>query len=181
MELEIKNVFDHEFEDMEKVVNLNNSAFPEDERMDIELFVKRSKTHQVEFYAVYKDGVFVGFFNLMIYKSIAYVMFLAVEENMRNLGLGTEILKLIAKKYSEYQIVLDLEVQDENAQNSIQRQKRKAFYLRNKFVETGYILEYDDVKLELLCFNSNEFKSDEFTSLMNSVSNEYFRPVVYKK
>lgn len=180
MELQIKEVLKEGFEDLDKVDRLNRASFPDDERMDIDLIVDRSKIQKVDFYAVYLDEEFVGFFNTMVYKHTAYVLFLAVEENKRDLGIGSEILKLIAKIYEGYQVVLDLEVQDENADNASQRIRRKKFYLRNGYVETGYILEYEDVKLELLCYNTNTFDAAEYQELMNKVSNEHFRPNVYK-
>lgn len=183
MKLEIKDVFEKNFKDIDKVDRLNRAAFPDEERMDVEDLLDRKKIINVEFFAVYDNNEFIGFFNTMIFKNTAYVLFLAVEEDKRSRGYGSEILKLILEKYKDYQVILDLEVQDETAENAEQRKSRKAFYLRNGYVETGYVLEYGEVKLELLS-NVNakiEFNIDEYLELMICVTTDSFKPKISRK
>lgn len=49
------------------------------------------------------------------------------------------------KQYAGYQIVLDMEAIDDEAENIEQRKARKSFYLCNGYHETGYYLDYNDL------------------------------------
>ena len=50
-------------------------------------------------------------------------------------------LELISQRYPDNRIILDIEAEDPTAPNCEQRIKRKAFYERNGYTESG--IEYD--------------------------------------
>ena len=45
-------------------------------------------------------------------------------------------------EYPQKKQVVDFEMLDETAENSRQREKRRNFYLRNGYKETGFFLSY---------------------------------------
>ena len=57
---------------------------------------------------------------------------------------------------------------DEHADNSQQRKKRKEFYLRNGFHETGYYLMFHQILMEIVC-NKDELDVSGFQELLNKM------------
>ncbi len=53
--------------------------------------------------------------------------------------------------YPGLQLVLDFEVIDEQAENNTQRVRRKNFYLKNGFHETGHYTMLRDDRFEVVC------------------------------
>lgn len=161
MSLFIKK-FNYDFKDMEVFEKLNNSAFPQEERIEIKEMLELIKDKKIEVSAIYDADTFIGFYALVVQKPIAYIFFLAIDSTKRSQGYGTKALALMKEQYSDYQIVLDMESIEETAENIIQRKSRKKFYLRNGYYETGFYMKYNGLTMEILCnnpiFNSNDFK-----------------------
>jgi len=44
---------------------------------------------------------------------------------------------------------------DNKANNAIQREKRRLFYIKNGYKQTEYYLSYFNVDYEILCMNDN--------------------------
>lgn len=154
-----------DFSDMKQLQQVNNEAFPAEERIPLKLLVEASETEPIDLLAIYDDDLFVGFLTLIIKKPCAYICFFAIDGANRSKGYGGQTLNLIKELYSDYQIVLDLERLDENAPNNAQRISRKKFYLRNGFYETGYVLDYLGMSFEVLC---SEKKFDKGSFLPNT-------------
>ena len=64
---------------------------------------------------------------------------------------------------------------DNTADNNKQRIKRKEFYLRNGYKETGLFLSYLGVDYEVMCMD-DEFHVEEFKELMKTIQVEGFNP-----
>ena len=69
----------------------------------------------------YDEDTLIGLSYVFIHKDIAYLGYLAVEENLRNQGYGSKILQAIRKELSDCRIVIDIEVVDKNAENYEER------------------------------------------------------------
>lgn len=164
MSLKIQKI-DSGFRDMKKLEQLNQEAFPDEERMPVSEMIELAENNKIELTAIYAEEVFVGFYALTFRKNTGYVLFLAVCPELRSCGYGGEALAMMKKQYSGCQIVLDMERIDESADNAEQRKSRKRFYLKNGFYETGYLVEYKGLQMEVLC-SGPEFYKEEFQSLL---------------
>lgn len=60
-------------------------------------------------------------------------------------------LQLLQKQYPHCILLADIEKEDFAAANIGQRKRRKQFYKRNGFLETGWNLFYMNTEFELLC------------------------------
>lgn len=178
MNLQTKNITS-DFEDMELLRRLNNEAFPTEERIETGRLITMGMTGRVRLTAVYDNGLFVGFYVVRVQEPVVYIFFIAIDGAMRSKGYGSEILSLIRKSYSDSQIVLDLERQDETAPNHEQRKARKKFYLRNGFKETGYFMTYDGMVFEIMC-SSAWFDKDGFLFLLDQIKTEKFQPRLFQ-
>ena len=66
--------------------------------------------------------------------------------------MGSQALKLLADIYPEQYIFLEIEPENEKASNALQRIRRKKFYLRCGFQETGILWDMYGVPMEVLCY-----------------------------
>ena len=68
-----------------------------------------------------------AFYALSVRKPTAYVFFLAIDSSKRSRGYGDKALALMKKQYAGYQIVLDMEAIDDEAENIGDVKHVKAF------------------------------------------------------
>ena len=71
-------------------------------------------------------------------------------------------------------------MQDEAASNNEQRIKRRKFYLKNGYKETGLFLSYLGVDYEVFCMDS-DFEQQEFKDMMKEIRVEGFEPEFFNK
>ena len=69
---------------------------------------------------------------------------------------------------------------DQTAANHEQREKRREFYLRNGYKETGLFLTYLDVDYEVFCMDE-EFDPDAFKAMMKTIRVDGFHPRYFYK
>lgn len=168
------------FQDLEKLEVLNQEAFPEEERMPIQEMIDLSERGKIEVWAFYDGQQFIGFYAVAVRKPVGYILFFAVSRKHRSKGYGGKALALMEKQYSDCQIVLDMEPVEAAAVNLGQRVSRKSFYLRNGFYETGYLMGYKGLKMEILC-NQDSFRKTDFEALLKNLKIREIPFQIWKK
>lgn len=78
---------------------------------------------------------FGGFTYVVTYKKLVYIFFLAVVPERRGEGVGSAILTLLKEKYAGYNLLLAREQIEEDAENYVERVKRREFYMKNGFTD----------------------------------------------
>ena len=128
-------------ENFSLVKALYESAFPENERVDLEkiLYVSNTIDCGIEILAIFDDNIFVGFIITMSVNEITHVLYFAVDDKLRSSGYGSKILKLIHDNNQDKIFMLDVEKPKSKSSNNEQREKRIKFYSKN-----GYLL--NDIK-----------------------------------
>lgn len=91
------------------------------------------------------------------------MMFFAVDEALRSKGYGSLILQQLKNKYPDKKIIISIEPCDDNASDIDLRKRRKSFYMRNGYNETGYTMKLNGVVQEIIITNG-EFVKREFYS-----------------
>lgn len=130
---------------------INNEAFPPSERISMEdIFCLASDT-DTDVLGIYDGDLPVGFTVLVKNNVCGYVYFLAINSRFRSGGYGSAAIQKLLSTYTDLQIVLDFEEVDENAENYEQRARRKKFYLRNGFYETGRYTRIYEERFEVVC------------------------------
>ncbi|MCD7949514.1 MAG: GNAT family N-acetyltransferase [Erysipelotrichaceae bacterium] len=147
---------DKNYPNLNDIKQLYHEAFPRNERAPFRSLMKRLN-QQTDFLAFYDEDLFVGFTYLVTMHDLTYLFYFVVDEPLRNKGYGSTILTYLEKHYAC--IFIDIEVIDANAPNYNQRLRRKEFYLRNGFKETGLGYSFFKVDYEILAcgegFNSH--------------------------
>jgi len=116
--------------------------------------------------ACYIDDVFAGFYSAVKSNKIISILYLAIEENMRDKGIGTIILSEIKHRHKEKIIILDVESPKDDADNESQRLSRKHFYYKNGFIDTGITYIWKDVEYQIMSYNGT-ITNKEYKNFFN--------------
>ncbi len=130
---------------------INNEAFPISERMSFDEIFDFSLDTNTDVLGIYDDENPVGFAVLLKNEECGYIYFIAIDNCRRGKGYGSTTMQMMMEHYPELQLVLDFEIIDDNAENNKQRVRRKNFYLRNGFHETGNYTMLRDEYFEVVC------------------------------
>ncbi len=152
------------------VKNIYIDSFPKNERMPFSMMVAMSKLWNTDFWAFYDKDTLCGFIYLAHNRKIVFVMFLAVDKTIRSNGYGSAILQEIQYKYPDKKIIISIEPCDKNALDIELRRRRKDFYLRNGYQETGYRMKLNGIVQEIMISNG-EFDEKQFRIFFAVYSN----------
>lgn len=155
-------------------------AFPHTERMPFWMMVAMSKLWNTQFLSFYDDNNLFGFAYFAVNKKLVFVMFIAVDKNLRSKGYGSAILREIKDKYPNRKIIISIEPCYDDADDIEIRKRRKAFYLNNGFSESGYMIKLNGVIQEIIITNG-EFVKKEFRLFFIIYSNGTMYPKIFEK
>lgn len=136
-------------------------AFPKNERMPFCLMVLMSKLWNTQFWGFYDGDTPCGFAYFAVNRKIVFLMFLAVDDSLRSKGYGSAILTEIRDKYPDKKLIVSIEPCEDTAPDIEVRKRRKAFYGRNGYSETGYQIKLSGVVQDVLIANG-KFGKGEF-------------------
>ena len=129
------------------------AAFPKEERMPFPLMVGMSCLWNTDFLAFYDGEVLCGLAYLATVGKQSFLMFFAVKEELRSKGYGGRILERLRSLHPHHLRIVSIEpCRGEEAQLA-QQLRRKAFYLRNGYRETGYFMRLAGQDQEILAEN----------------------------
>lgn len=164
----------------QQINSLAKEAFPPEEYLAPDKLVEMSEAENFDFLALTDEGDFVGFMVVQTHKNLAYLFFLAIDSSRRSKGYGSYAIEALKEAYPEKKQVVDFEMLDEKADNYEQRKKRRNFYLRNGYKETGLFLSYLGVDYEVFCIE-DDFDVEEFKELMTTIQVEGFNPKYFSR
>lgn len=142
-----------------EVKRIYQDSFPKEERMPFFLMCFMSRLPGTKFLAYYDNDVLRGFLYYAVIGRQIFVMFFAVDAPYRGRGYGSQILDDLKTRNPQKKIIVSIEpCLGENTDDA--RHKRKAFYLRNGFFCTGYMLKLG-MEQEILISNGS-FRTVEF-------------------
>lgn len=159
---------------------LAREAFPPEEYLAPSLLAEMAEAEDFDFLALTDRGAFVGFMAVRTYRDLAYLFFLAIAPDRRSQGYGSRAIETLRAAYPGKKQVVDFEMPDDTAANRRQREKRRAFYLRNGYRETGLFLRYWGVTYEVFCMGE-DFEPEVFQAMMETIRVEGFHPVYFYK
>ena len=113
-------------------------------------------------------------------RKMIFIMFLAVDESLRTKGYGSAILKEIKNRYPDKKIMVSIEPCNDSAPDIEVRKRRKAFYRKNGYGETGYMIKLSGVVQEIMITNG-DFDKKEFLLFFIFYSNGTVWPKIWLK
>lgn len=165
-----------ESEKFPEIERLYRAAFPREERVPMDTLLEADAPY--DFIACYDGAVLCGFYSALTFGDITHILFLAVEEKLRDHGYGSQILAEIGKAYAGNRVILDVEMVDPEADNNEQREQRIAFYMRNGYHHSGIYYGWRGVMYEILILDGT-ISEEEFWNFWDQLdevqqNNYYF-------
>lgn len=155
---------------LQQIEALYMRAFPAAERKPFPMILRTRRKGNAEILTVEAaDGTFAGEAITVQCDSLVLVDYFAVSEAKRGCGVGSAALRLLRERYAGKTVFLEIEsTKAEDAPNRAQREKRKAFYLRNGLSCMPFRAVEFGVEMEILTF-SGEVTFDDLHGLYKSV------------
>ena len=178
MDLRVESVTGRSKE-KEKIKKIYISSFLKEDRMPFWLMLIMAKMRSTEFISFHDEGTLCGFVYMATIQNLTFIMFLAVDENIRSKGYGSRILDKIQSIHPDSKIIITIERCDKDAKDIEQRMRRKKFYTNNGYIETGYLVELAKKEQEIIIKNG-DFDEDEFSSFFKKYSNGTIKPKMWK-
>lgn len=139
--------------DWKKIKQLYKTEFPRYERKPLWIVRMKHRKGEADIWVIEHQGEFAGFAITVNELDMVLLDYFAISEDKRSGGLGGRALKLLQEKYENKRFFLEIECEDDSAENAAERVRRKAFYLRNGMFEIGVKANVYTVDMELLGYN----------------------------
>jgi len=176
-ELQIKKVT-WKTKDKNKIKEIYISSFPKDDRMPFWLMLFIAGRPGTDFLSFYDKDTLCGFTYMAVAENLTFILYFAVDKNNRSGGYGSHILEKIEAVHPGSKIILSIEICNEG--DIEQRLKRKKFYLKNGYSETGYIINFGKEDQEILVKNG-EFDPAELEMFFRKYSKGIMKHKITKK
>ncbi len=161
-----------------KIKEIYKEAFPLTERAPLFYLHMFAKKQDAQFTAYYDNDMVVGLSYVILYRSSVFILYLAIDKDMRSKGYGTKILENLKERYSDKSISLNIEEVIE-CSNYEERLKRKEFYERNGFKVTGmYTREFGE---NFHILTHGNFNEEDFKQICKKIYLNIYTPKIYKR
>ena len=133
-----------------QIKEIYETSFPKSEKFPFWVLKQCSKENNVRLDAIidHNTDKIIGMIFLIFYDDIAYLMYAAIDKKYRNKGFGSLVLGDLILRQVDASILLCIE--RPSAKKEDIKVRRKDFYLRNGFYETGCFIEDSGVEYEFL-------------------------------
>ena len=153
----------------EDVRRLYESAFPKEEQIPWKDLMRLMKTMSLDFTVYYEDGNLVGLTIVYPRKQFNWFWYFAVPEELRGQGVGQRILTQLIEKYKGKSNILDMESPEQVCENSEQRKRRHAFYLRNGFRDTGVGKSFKGIDYTIMMNGEGTFTQHDYDLIIDEL------------
>ena len=123
--MNLKNIYEDGQMYYKSVWNLYEKAFPKEEQKSVEIMELLKDQGKREIYAIEDQGEFIGLAMNMIWGDMGLLDYFAIAENKRNSGYGSRCIRLLLEEFKDRKYIFEIEKQDEQAENSVDRKRRK--------------------------------------------------------
>ena len=137
------------------IYRLYREAFPKEERKPFSMIVSMSKKGKTDVWYCMDKKRFVGLVITINGPDKILLDYLAVRKKKRGRGYGSDMLKVMRQIYDGKKLFLEIELQDEEAENHEERKRRKQFYMKNGMSEMQVYIKLFGVDMELLGYDCN--------------------------
>ena len=163
--------------DLDPIHELYLTAFPANERKPFPVILQKCEEGFMEILKIESnEHDFIGLVIMILYQDLAILDYFAIDENMRNLGFGSQVLSLLNERYAGKRMILEIEDPDIPSDNTPERIRRKSFYLRNSMVPMPFRVNLFDVEM-LILTNGKPVTFEEYHDIFVHV----FSPMISDK
>lgn len=146
----------------EQVKEIYEISFPKQERyLELKDMINKDNTELV---CLVENDTVLGIMYLIKYKNMIFVLYLAINPNIRSKGYGSYMLKWLLENNSNKNIFLNIEEVVEISSDYETRKRRMNFYIKNGFYITDYVSKEDKENFNILS-NKNLIDVEEYKKL----------------
>ena len=176
MEVKRVSVFRKDYRDICKLLC---DSLPKEEHLPLPIMYLLSLRKDIHYFSFKDNNDLVGLMYTIETKELDYLLYLAVNPNIRSKGYGSKMMEWLSFRSGKKPVALDIEAIEKDSDNYDQRQKRLKFYEKNNFKQTGYTLNYNGKNFIILANNEN-FTKEAFVKLFQSFTFNLYKPKVKK-
>lgn len=149
-----------------QIEEIYRRAFPANERKPLSPLLQDASGCS-EIISFYDNALFCGFACLLTQKDLTHIIYFAIDDHLRGKGYGCAALTAMHEMKPNNRVIVDIEVEHIHALNNEQRRKRKAFYLRNGYIESGVEYNWQEESYEILVYGGTISKKEFFSFWKN--------------
>ncbi len=158
---------------LNNIHDLYIEAFPAAERKSFDLLLKTRDKGHAEILSIENDhNDFLGLAITAQHNDLVLLDYFAISANQRCSGIGSKVFQLLKQRYADKRFFLEIERTDIVADNLQQRQKRKAFYLKNGMQNVPFLVDLLGVEMEILSHNC-ELNFEDYFGLYHCLFGEH--------
>ena len=159
--------------DVPALKKLYVEAFPESERPismdDIIAYLDQIPCDLLGVYTDEAPDKFVGFFFGIDGGTAVYGVYYATSPELRSTGIGSKAFKAVLEYYGDKPFWFSYESTFEESANAEQRERRRKFYLKNGFYETGWFTTLNGTEF-IIASSKEEFDKEAFEAFMTAMA-----------
>lgn len=156
-----------------KIKEIFIEAFPKEERPPYFFLQRKAKKSTVDFDGIYDGDKLVGLTYVVKDDVVAYLFFLAIKNEERGHGYGSQVMEALKERYNGKKLFLAREQLDPDASNYEQRLSRHRFYKKCGFQDMPYRLKEASVIFDVMGVGGR-VEPDEYKKIMD----DYLGPFV---
>lgn len=153
----------------QQLKRLYETAFPVEEQIPWQDLMRLVETMPLDFTAYYDHEALLGFTIVYPRKTFNWFWYFAVLDELRGKGIGQQILSRLIDKYKSSTNILDMESPEQVCDNTEQRRRRHAFYLRNGFRDTGVGRSFGGVDYTIMIMGEGTFTMRDYDLIINEL------------
>lgn len=167
----------HDREIRQKIKSIYENAFPNDEKAPFFLIMRKVKQRKAEILTAYENGELIGFAYMVCHGNLAYLFYLAIDENRRGMGYGRKLIEAVKVRYAGKRLFLAREQLDKSAENYAQRVSRRNFYVKCGFNDLPCHIKEASVIYDVMGIGGN-VSAKEYDTLITSWAGRLLRKFV---
>lgn len=161
-------------DNLKNIESLYLNAFPKIERKPFDLVLEKCNSGAMQIITIESDNRdFLGFAIMILHYDMVLLDYFAIAPDSRGQNIGSTALKLLFERFNNKRFILEIEDTDIECDNSEERKRRKAFYIKNGLSVMPFKVNLLGVEMEILTHNCNVTFEEYFSIYENTFSNEY--------
>lgn len=148
--------------DVNYIRSLYREAFPAVERIPFSRLERLQRKGEIKMFCAYENSEPCALAFTSCSSKSVLLMYFAVDSAKRNQGLGAKVISALCDTFPRRRIIIEIEEPDENKPDTI---RRKEFYKRCGFHDSGAKVKLVGVNMEIMIKGEGEFDKFEYLGI----------------
>lgn len=151
------------------------NSFQKGDRFSLPILLFNIFRKKAKCYVAKKDHSMIGFIYLIFYQNMIFILYLAIDQNERDQGIGSYVLNWCFDHYKDRCFFLNIDEINPKFDDYELRKKRLQFYLKNRFYLTEYFA--DNIYKGHILSSKKDFHLEQYKEFDQKISHWFFTSV----